>query len=264
MDIKKNLVTEPENVKNDILTPENVRQHIKKYELDQKYRENIVRPLSAFKGYIDDYISKPSNQRTRIGLVICHGHNHSIEIFRKIKFINHWYLVDANWFAYPDYICDAVDKKAMEYFPDKFFDCVLIVYCPQKFEKKLQYFAILDNVKPKIRSDGFIISTELPHLFFWYADDHDLTILTDQLIKFIRENDSNKHDFDTYVEKYEKQYTDQPDFSNAQNRYLMVSAYCDYHYPNLIDIAREKQTKKILKNHGYKFIKQIGAYLFIH
>jgi hypothetical protein len=97
--------------------------YIVKYESDEKYNKNIIRPLSSFKSASDFFQSNKKN--ARIGLVLCHGHNHSIEIFKKIKFINYWYMIDKNINTWPDYICDVTNKSDLEYFPNNFFDCIM-------------------------------------------------------------------------------------------------------------------------------------------
>ena len=102
-----------------------------KKEQDKKFKKKILKPLSEFEHYIEEqHASFPkNNKKYRKGLVLCHGHKHSNEIISKIKFIEHWYMVDIDKNTHPDYIADAANSEDMSYFPDNFFDSILTEYC---------------------------------------------------------------------------------------------------------------------------------------
>ena len=138
------------------------------FENNPAYAKNINRPFSIFHNTSDYYENHLFVKR---GLAICHGHNHSLETLRKIKFINYWYFIDILPDTYPDYIADAADIESMKYFPDDYFYTIVTEYCPVVRPRtglnEPQFIDILKNLHRILREDGYLFLTGFPFLIFW-------------------------------------------------------------------------------------------------
>lgn len=222
----------------------------------------VLRPLSSFYGTLEYFksIQHEPLKKLRKGLALCHGHNHSYDVFKKIKFINYWYLVDKNSYSWPDYICDAADAKAMSYFPDNFFDCVLTIYCPAIDEKyNIQFTNFFINIHRILKKNGVLLLTELPGLFYWFINRNDFDLVKKQVDEIIGKNNINKFknestrfnfmnrdaDFDIYVEILVKNY-------QGENKEKL---------DDFIDKISIQYTKKILSENNFEFVMLKGNYL---
>lgn len=227
--------------------------HLAKYENDSNYFKNIIRPLSLLINFINNYYSPDE----KIGLVLCHGHNYSIEYLKKFK-LNFWYMIDISIIAFPDYVCDITDKKQLEYFPDKIFDCVLSLYCQVINEKNEKiYLDYLKNINRLIKPDGLIILTEMPRLYFRFLEDNILAKINDNLIndnkdiiKFIEEHYKNVEDNDSQMNDNEIKYV------------ILEHYYREIDQTKLLKI-KIKYIKYILTKNGYDYIKLKDDILFI-
>ncbi len=240
------------------MTEEKYKDHFKKYETDEKYASYINRPLGWLNAYINTYVGS----ETKIGLALCHGHNHSIEKFKKIKFINYWYLIDSDGFSFPDYICDLTNVKQVEYLPDEFFDCIMSIYCRViDDDDKLQYFNILDNVKRTLKPHGFFISTELSGLFFRFMNNDELVSINQKLIKLADENELNKYvnNFDTKSHFGEENII----LTEMQKTFVILNYFMfRKNDTNIIKHILIKNIKLVLKRNGYYYVDMIGEYTF--
>ncbi|AAV50291.1 hypothetical protein [Acanthamoeba castellanii mimivirus] len=237
---------------------EKFKDHLKKYESDEDYISYINRPLGLFNAYINTYVGPD----IKTGLALCHGHNHSIEKFKKIKFINYWYLIDGDAYSFPDYICDLTDIKQLEYFPDDFFDCIMSIYCRVvDTDDNLQYFNILDNVKRILKHDGFFISTELERLFFRFMNDDELIRMNNQLIKLTDEDEIKKYINNFNVKLHFGEDTE--NITEKQKTFIILNHF-EFQKNNTIDIKSIilEKIKLVLKRNGYYFVDLIGEYIF--
>lgn len=153
----------------------------------------IINPLRIFSNHVE----RRNAGKNKKGLIIGHGHNHSNNIFFRIKNINYWYMVDRNISVWPDYLCDAADEEHMKYFPDESFDCVMTAYCGVlvkcRGNDRMQFVDILKNMHRIVKKNGIVAFAELPGLFYWFIKPHEYeeivafikkTITTDDLQKF--------------------------------------------------------------------------------
>lgn len=67
---------------------------------------------------------------TMKGLLLCHGHNHSTQVYSLFPIVKFWYLIDGQKDTYPDYVADVTDEDDMAYFKDNTFDYIVAAYCP--------------------------------------------------------------------------------------------------------------------------------------
>lgn len=123
--------------------------------------DNIKRPLYAF----DNQSNKGKGLKC---LALCHGHNHSTEVLCKIKGRCYWYMVDIDKDSYPDYVCDVADKQGMSYFPDDYFDVVLLAYYPMGIgDNHFNLSDILQNIN-KIVKNGRVYLYGIPHTYYLF------------------------------------------------------------------------------------------------
>jgi hypothetical protein len=254
--------------------------HILKYEKDPQFAGYILRTLSSFheftnsfgmcdsfydtdfiekntvikgEGFIKDVENKKKDY-VKKGLAICHGHNHTNKFFQEIKSVHFWYMVDVNINAYPDYIANAADYNHMQYFPDKYFDCVLFPHCPIVSCGKFQYLDMLKNVHRILKHDGVILLTELPMLFFnlLVPEQYDMLVtVTDSLIGIDN------------IEEYKKQYQLLWNSNYNDEKQLYASIFMDTYrgpgwesyYKFLNEFALEF-TKKILADLKFEYINE--------
>ncbi|QGR54387.1 hypothetical protein [Moumouvirus maliensis] len=240
------------------MTQEKYKNHFRKYETDQNYIPYINRPL----GWVNAFINEYTSPNTKIGLALCHGHNHSIKKFKKIKFINYWYMVDGNGFSFPDYVCDLTNAKQVEYLPDEFFDCIMSIYCRViDGNDKLQYFNMLDNVKRTLKPHGFFISTEIIGLFYRFMEDDELFLVNDQLIKF-----ADKDELNEYINKFDKKshFGEENNILTEKQKTFIILNYFMFRKHN-IDIIKHiiiKNIKLVFERNGYYYVDMIGKYVF--
>jgi hypothetical protein len=226
---------------------------LQKYENDPDYSTNIIRPLSMLIRFMNNHYSPEE----KIGLVLCHGHNHSIKNLKKFK-LNFWYMIDISFIAFPDYICDIADKKQLGYFPDKIFDCVLSLYCPAINEKnERKYFDYLENINRLIKSDGLIILTEMPRLYFRFLDGNLLAKINDDLIN----NNNEIHKF--IEEHYKNVEQNDPELNNNEIKYVILDYYYRDTNPNKLLKIKKKYIKQLLKENNYDYVKLKDDILFI-
>lgn len=224
----------------------------------------IIRPLSIFHMFIKEGKSQASLENKVLykkGLVLCHGHNHTNKLISQIDDINYWYYVDCNLTVWPDYIVDISDESAMAYFPNNYFDCILSLHCPVNSiingEYILQYPSILKNVHRMLKSDGRLILTELPRLFFWFITDTYLEIIK----KKIHTTISNK-DFALFKEALLEV---EPNCTDKDIYFEMIAGNYDGPNYNILENMLAKHSIQISKNflleNGYKFEKISGKFL---
>ena len=228
-------------------------------EFEKYNSRKTLRPLSVYHNMIKYFkeIGYDDPKKLRKGLAICHGHNYSLEMFKKIKFINYWYMTDISIEAWPDYICDASNEKDMEYFPDNYFDCVLTVYCSYLDENSnIQFPNILKNIHRIIKKNGVILLTELPGLFYWLIDDLTFNEISDRIVEII-----GKEALEIFKKHLDELYQ-----SFKYNIYHEILVR-NYNGPNreelyeYVDKISVEQTKKILLKNNFEYMKIKGEYL---
>lgn len=228
-----------------------ITKYLVEFEKNSPYSKNIFRPLSIFKYYINNINSPHSNKK--IGLVLCHGHNHGIETIKNIRYINYWYFIDADSYSYPDYVCDITDVSALKYFPDDFFDCIVTAYCPigHLIDK---YFILLNNLKRTLKKKSFFFSTEFEQLYFWFLDESIVIKITNYL---------TKHTNLSELEKFKKEfdYRSVDGLDKFIQDYIILAAYYKYFNPSLLKKIARNKIKLILKKNGFKFVKLFKKYL---
>lgn len=238
---------------------DSITKHLMDFESNSSYANNIGRPLSIFKYYIKKY---GSISDSKIGLALCHGHNHNHAILNNIKYIDYWYMVDIDSFSYPDYVCDIRDINALKYFPDNFFDCIISVYCPIGFLYE-QYFEILTSLKHTLTANGFFVSIELPSLIFWFLDQDQLEKIADDLYDNIYDKIDDQHLimlFDQFKEDFDYQQLD--GLPEHIQQYLIISAFYDSSNSNENLKINLIYTKKVLKNNNFRFVGMFKKHLY--
>lgn len=113
------------------------------------------RPLSAFHLFIETHTSETPVSK---GLILYFGHNNNYDIIRKIKFVNYWYCIDENYISYPDYIGNIYDKVSMSYFPENYFNCILIKHC---LVDRLKFNDVINILARLIKKDGALLMTDM-------------------------------------------------------------------------------------------------------
>jgi hypothetical protein len=143
--------------------------------------DKILRPLSTF----SDFDDKDTTLERKIGLALCHGHNHKMDQLLKINNIDKWYMVDRNKKCCPDYVADVSSKSDMKYFKSNSFDCVMTIFCPvyRRNLENLQYPRILKIMHRIVKKNGFICLTELPGLFLYFVNDYNFDKIVGKIIK---------------------------------------------------------------------------------
>ncbi len=166
-------------------------QHMINFEKNNKSK--IFRKLSDFHIFTEN--NTPHVIR---GLVLCHGHQHGLDLFSNYPEVTNWYMIDIRKETYPDYVCDGGSKHDMSYFPNKYFDRIIDAFCPMvKNKSTLQYGNILDNVRRILKDNGYYYSTTLPHLFFWFLSKDQLNKIKNKIEKMLEyeiKDDSNLFD----------------------------------------------------------------------
>ncbi len=228
-------------------------EHIKNFESNSAYSKNIIRPLSS----LFDTIKKgDARLDSKIGLIIGHGHNHPNEGFTKLKFVNYWYMIDIDASVFPDYICDAYNTKQLEYFPDEIFDYIYDLGGMSSID-----VSMFDNFKRLLKKSGYFIA---PYIKWTYHIKDDIL---DKINKELINKDPSI--IDCLKKADHIWYHD--NLTENQNIWNVLYGVC---YPmkrgvddKLIEnenirILDEKYTRKLLKHHGYKYIKKKGPYLY--
>lgn len=134
---------------------EDLQKIINAEKIDNIKNRIYCRPLSAFHLFIETHISETPVSK---GLILYFGHNNNYDIIRKIKFVNYWYCIDENYISYPDYIGNIYDKVSMSYFPEKYFNCVLIKHC---LVDKLKFNEVISVLAKLIKKDGALLMTDM-------------------------------------------------------------------------------------------------------
>jgi hypothetical protein len=240
--------------------------YLKKFETNSEFSKNINRPLSMLFETIGMYDGRPN---IKIGLALCHGHNHSNDNFIRLKFVNYWYYVDLDEIAFPDYICDVTNLRQLEYFPDKIFDYIFNTGCPDIFNT-------FDKCKRLLKPTGYIISLNHSGWIGWYLDDGTLGKINEKLI------DNNPNVIKCLNDNYGRKFYWYDHLTENQNKWRVLSSLC---YPIKTELIKpegkkyskkiliepeiikqiiKKYSKKILKDHDYQYIKYFGPYLSKH
>ena len=200
-------------------------------------------------GSIENYGFK----NAKIGLIMCHGHNHPVDIYTRLKFVNYWYMIDISDLSFPDYICDIDNNKQLEYFPDAIFDYILFANCPLYDNNFNLGIKKIDNSRRLLKDNGYMIITNFQ--FNYFLDEPTL----DKINKNLIANNSNIVDCLNNYDR-ENSYGVLDILTKNNGIYWILSNAC---YPldsEIIKQTRKKYSKKILKKYGYHYVKEIGPY----
>ena len=178
----------------------------------------IIRPLSNYEYYTQ-------KSRTQKGLVTCHGTSHRIKTMSKIKCIELWYSIDKNKECYPDYVCKIDDKNGMEYIPTEYFDLILSEHCPLI---KINLQDMFDNYYRILKDDGYLVFSELPFLFFWFINEHQMSYIIDKIHQII--NDATFIDIINQLYKIRPNYKILLKKQNSKTTNMLISKL----YQNII------------------------------
>ena len=224
--------------------------HLKECESNPEFSKYINRPLS---GLFETIKIHDIRDGIKIGLILCHGHNYPNDYHRRLKFVNYWYMVDISEECFPDYICDLYSSKQLEYFPDKIFDYILDVNC------RIERFPVYDLCKRLLKTTGYIITINHFDQLGTYLDDHTLGKINKKLIgndpdiiKYL----NNFFDKEAWLKPHLEHMTDN------QLTYFILNfgGYASGKNENIKQLNK-KYSAKILKKHGYQYIKHFGPFV---
>lgn len=179
-------------------------------------------------------------------------------------------MADISEECFPDYICDLYSSRQLEYFPDNIFDCILDAHCAI-----MDKFNVYNPLKRLLKTNGYFATINYFDNLDAYLNDHTLGKINKELNKELIANDP---DMIEYVNKSFDKARLNPAFKRTDNQimYFMVSSamidsanYADGKrknkkitiVPELIKQLQKKYSTKILKKHGYRYIKHFGPYM---
>lgn len=245
------------NIFNDILEKEiEINANIEKSP--NSFNARIINPLSGFHYYLDK-IELWDKKYVKRGLALCHGHNQWYRPLCKIRFIDHWYLVDADYETRPDYIADITNDDEMKYFPDKYFDCVLSVYCPYgAFPGKI--FIVLKTAHRILRDNGVLVMSELMGLFYHFIGTVPFDKIVDEVKKYISDEYTMASLKSQYLQTYGNDKIDR-EFYNE-----LFAGNFDYDNKDVVMKVIKKYAKKyakeLLAKNQFRYIGKKGGNLF--
>ena len=286
-------------------------QSIIDFECNSEYKNNIIKPLSLYHIALEEkynnqkhskinYIIKLKHKIANIhhkkrmnlfqnllqledlseyyykrGLIICHGHKHSKHVIKKINFIKHWYMVDLRRKVLPDYVCNLANDTRMQYFPDKYFYCILSVYCTICSN----YFDILKNVHRILSDDGIMITTEFPSVARILLSYLDILQCEKDLIEVMGIDNFAvfKNKCLNYLNKQKSIFIKK----NGMNAYLKIKGNNEFDITYVIEtllfskirgpqkkilkkskkILLLKWTERIMNTNGFRIIGTVGKFL---
>ena len=224
--------------------------HLKECESDPEFSKYINRPLS---GLFETIKIHDIRDGIKIGLILCHGHNYPNDYYRRLKFVNYWYMVDISEECFPDYICDLYSSKQLEYFPDKIFDYILDVNC------RVERFPVYGLCKRLLKTTGYIITVNHFDHLGAYLDDHTLEKINKKLIgddPDIIEYLNNFFNKEAWLKPHLEHMTD-----NQLTYFILNFGGYVPGKNKKIKQLKKKYSEKVLKKHGYRYIKHFGPFI---